>query len=174
MQCVWQRHSSFCHKTISEGGGWIMRVNHKNACHCYTDYFGMQWYTYGLNIVTWHQWDTGIVLGKCLVIVSCLTGMADPQSILFKSLKHNNWCQIVFSRFQKKIQKELTKSWARWSACFQGQPITAVRLDSQPITAVRLQSQPITEVRLDSQPITAVRLVSQPITAVRLDSQPAG
>ncbi|XP_067090569.1 anoctamin-9 [Osmerus mordax] len=32
-----------------------------------------------------------------------------------------------FCLHEKKIQKELTKSWARWSALFQGQPITAVR-----------------------------------------------
>uniref|UniRef100_A0A8C5C9N9 Anoctamin n=1 Tax=Gadus morhua TaxID=8049 RepID=A0A8C5C9N9_GADMO len=31
------------------------------------------------------------------------------------------------SGFQKKKQRELRQSWARWTACFQGQPITAVR-----------------------------------------------
>ena len=33
------------------------------------------------------------------------------------------------SGFQKKKQRELRQSWARWTACFQGQPITAVRLE---------------------------------------------
>ena len=33
------------------------------------------------------------------------------------------------SGFQKKKQRELKQSWARWTACFQGQPITAVRLE---------------------------------------------
>ena len=33
------------------------------------------------------------------------------------------------SDFQKKKQRELKQSWARWTACFQGQPITAVRLE---------------------------------------------
>ncbi|XP_061630663.1 anoctamin-9 isoform X3 [Phyllopteryx taeniolatus] len=32
-----------------------------------------------------------------------------------------------FCLHEKKKQRELTESWARWTACFQGQPITAVR-----------------------------------------------
>nr|XP_057931108.1 anoctamin-9 isoform X2 [Doryrhamphus excisus] len=32
-----------------------------------------------------------------------------------------------FCLHEKKKQRELTDSWARWTACFQGQPITAVR-----------------------------------------------
>lgn len=39
------------------------------------------------------------------------------------------FCFFVFCLcFQKKKQKELKASWARWTACLQGQPITAVRL----------------------------------------------
>lgn len=39
------------------------------------------------------------------------------------------FCFILFCLcFQKKKQKELKESWARWTACLQGQPITAVRL----------------------------------------------
>lgn len=33
--------------------------------------------------------------------------------------------------FQKKKQRELKESWARWTACLQGQPITAVRFGLQ-------------------------------------------
>ncbi|XP_037109447.1 anoctamin-9 isoform X2 [Syngnathus acus] len=35
--------------------------------------------------------------------------------------------EAKFCLHEKKKQRELTESWARWTACFQGQPITAVR-----------------------------------------------
>lgn len=40
------------------------------------------------------------------------------------------------SHLQKKKQKELKESWARWTACLQGQPITAVRLRLRRITTL--------------------------------------
>lgn len=42
----------------------------------------------------------------------------------------------LFLAFQKKKQKELKESWARWTACLQGQPITAVRLRLRGITTL--------------------------------------
>lgn len=45
------------------------------------------------------------------------------------------WFPLIFLCacfcFQKKKQKELKEIWARWTACLQGQPITAVRLSLQ-------------------------------------------
>ncbi len=43
------------------------------------------------------------------------------------------WFSLIFlcSCFQKKKQRELKESWARWTACLQGQPITAVRFGLQ-------------------------------------------
>uniref|UniRef100_A0A8C9WQW5 Anoctamin n=1 Tax=Scleropages formosus TaxID=113540 RepID=A0A8C9WQW5_SCLFO len=40
---------------------------------------------------------------------------------------NKNVFETKFCLHEKKQQKELRKSWARWSACFQGQPINEVR-----------------------------------------------
>lgn len=53
---------------------------------------------------------------------------------LLKTEKKCNFLFVLMSLYllcacnlQKKEQKELKQSWARWSACFRGQPITNVR-----------------------------------------------
>lgn len=44
-----------------------------------------------------------------------------------RGLMRKNVFEAKYCLHEKKIQKELTKSWARWSACLQGQPITSIR-----------------------------------------------
>ncbi|XP_077599692.1 anoctamin-9 [Stigmatopora nigra] len=53
------------------------------------------------------------------------TPIASGESL--RELMKTKVFEAKFCLHEKKKQKELTKSWARWTACFQGQPITDVR-----------------------------------------------
>ncbi|KAM4572434.1 anoctamin-9 [Odontesthes bonariensis] len=46
---------------------------------------------------------------------------------VLRDLMKSKVFEARFCLHEKKKQKELKESWARWTACFQGQPITAVR-----------------------------------------------
>ncbi|XP_031418714.1 anoctamin-9 [Clupea harengus] len=54
------------------------------------------------------------------------TYISDPREYLQDLIKKNVF-EAEFCLHEKKEQKALIKSWARWTACFQGQPITNVR-----------------------------------------------
>ncbi|XP_076118970.1 anoctamin-9 [Alosa pseudoharengus] len=54
------------------------------------------------------------------------TCISDTGEYLQDLMKKNVF-EAEFCLHEKKEQKELRKSWARWTACFQGQPITNVR-----------------------------------------------
>ncbi|KAL4624317.1 anoctamin-9 isoform X1 [Arapaima gigas] len=51
----------------------------------------------------------------------------DSEEENLEHLMKKNVFETKFCVHEKKKQKELTKSWARWTACFQGQPINEVR-----------------------------------------------
>ncbi|XP_062404332.1 anoctamin-9 [Sardina pilchardus] len=54
------------------------------------------------------------------------TCISDTGEYLQDLMKKNVF-EAEFCLHEKKEQRELRKSWARWTACFQGQPITNVR-----------------------------------------------
>ncbi|XP_056596435.1 anoctamin-9 [Triplophysa dalaica] len=52
---------------------------------------------------------------------------SDGVSEYLPDLMKRNVFETHFCLHEKKEQKELKQSWARWSACFRGQPITNIR-----------------------------------------------
>lgn len=78
-----------------------------------------------IQILLWYQ---------AILILHALSCVKSDEVIYFKktdtSLKEKSML-VVCLCFQKKRQRQLQKSWARWTACLKGQPITDIRYRMQ-------------------------------------------